>query len=167
MLRYDFVAIDFETANQRRASACSIGIAAVRDGRIETHSFLIRPREMHFDPVNISIHGITPDMVREAPLFGELLPTIRHFLDGEELWAHYAPFDAGVLLALRRAEGLALPAKLNCTCQLARLRLPALPSHRLPVVCAHLGIPLNHHDAASDAEACARIVLALNRRAPP
>ncbi|MFA5187667.1 MAG: exonuclease, partial [Patescibacteria group bacterium] len=31
---------------------------------------------------------------------------------------------------------------------------------KLPDVCRRLKIPLNHHDAASDAEACARIVMA-------
>jgi len=35
-----------------------------------------------------------------------------------------------------------------------------LPSARLPAVCAHLGIPLDHHNAISDAEACARIAIA-------
>ena len=28
------------------------------------------------------------------------------------------------------------------------------------LICRHLGIPLNHHDPASDADACTRIVLA-------
>jgi len=30
----------------------------------------------------------------------------------------------------------------------------------LPDVCRHLGLPLQHHNALSDAEACANIVLA-------
>jgi DNA polymerase-3 subunit epsilon len=34
-----------------------------------------------------------------------------------------------------------------------------LPSNKLNLVCEHLNIPLQHHDALSDAEACARIVL--------
>jgi DNA polymerase-3 subunit epsilon len=37
---------------------------------------------------------------------------------------------------------------------------------RLDCVCQALGIPLVHHKAESDAEACARIVLAA-RAAPP
>jgi DNA polymerase-3 subunit epsilon len=35
---------------------------------------------------------------------------------------------------------------------------------RLDCVCEALGIPLVHHRAASDAEACARIVLAARRK---
>ena len=44
-----FVAIDFETANQRSDSACAVGLTAVRGGRIEVaQSFLIRPLASHF-----------------------------------------------------------------------------------------------------------------------
>lgn len=38
---------------------------------------------------------------------------------------------------------------------------------KLPDVCRHLGIGLRHHDALSDAEACARIVLAAGVALPP
>jgi DNA polymerase-3 subunit epsilon len=44
-------------------------------------------------------------------------------------------------------------------------RVWKLESAKLNVICAHLGIPLKHHDAASDAEACARVVLAARREA--
>ena len=45
----DFVAIDFETANSSRSSACAIGVAVVRDGRVVEHgSTLINP-EADFD----------------------------------------------------------------------------------------------------------------------
>ena len=37
----------------------------------------------------------------------------------------------------------------------------------LPAVCRRLGIGLIHHDAASDAEACARIVIAAASAATP
>ena len=39
-----FVAIDFETANHERDSACAVGLVTGYDGRIErVRSFLIRP----------------------------------------------------------------------------------------------------------------------------
>jgi len=44
--------------------------------------------------------------------------------------------------------------------QVARRAWPGLDSHRLPVLAAHLGIELTHHDAVSDARAAGRIVLA-------
>jgi len=47
----------------------------------------------------------------------------------------------------------------RCTVRLARAVWQLRPT-TLPDVCAHLRIPLRHHDALSDAEACARIVIA-------
>ena len=43
MLR-DFIAIDFETANQEPSSVCSIGVVMVRDGQIvDSFYSLIQP----------------------------------------------------------------------------------------------------------------------------
>lgn len=156
----EFVAIDFETASADRASACSIGIALYGNGRLTTREYLIRPPELRFDRRNIAVHGITPEMVRNAPTFIELFPRIRDYLEAASIWAHYAPFDQGVLNALARHYRVALPIALECTCRLSRRLYPGLPSHSLPIVCGHLGITLTHHNARSDAEACARIVLA-------
>ena len=157
----DFVAIDFETANERRDSACAVAIAIVRGGEIETRSWLLRPPDMRFSPFNIRVHGITPAMVQRAPTWGEAWPEIAPVLAAApELWAHNAPFDAGVLRAVCAMHGLVAPWPLRCTVQLARRHWPGLHCHKLDVVCAHLGIGLRHHDAVSDARACARIVLA-------
>ena len=155
----DFVALDFETANERRDSACSIGISVVRGNEVTTAEFLIRPPEMRFARGNIQVHGITPMMVANAPTFAVLYPRIAPLLARGPLWAHYAPFDQSVLNALATTYGLSLPMGLNCTCKLAKRLLPRLPAHKLNIVCDHLGIAVKHHNAASDAEACARIVL--------
>ena len=41
----DFAAIDFETANGRRTSVCSVGVVVVRGGEVvDTLYSLIRPR---------------------------------------------------------------------------------------------------------------------------
>ena len=56
------LAIDFETANASRSSACSIGYALIENGEIiKNEEVLINPEE-YFDPFNISIHGITEEM---------------------------------------------------------------------------------------------------------
>jgi DNA polymerase-3 subunit epsilon len=73
-----------------------------------------------------------------------------------------------VLRACCEAAGLAMPATpFLCTVKLARQTWQLHPT-KLPDVCRHLNIVLTHHHAASDAEACARIVLAAaaERRAP-
>lgn len=47
----DFVTIDFETANNDRASICSAGIAIINDGKIiGTKYWLIKPSDLWFHP---------------------------------------------------------------------------------------------------------------------
>src|SRR5687767_15705610 len=72
----DFVALDVETANARRGSICALGLVVVENGLItQRHSWLCRPPESigHFDGFNMSLHGITPEMVAGEPLFRERL----------------------------------------------------------------------------------------------
>ena len=59
-----FVAIDFETANHNRNSACEIGLVSVREGLIVAeHRFLIRPPTDEFIPWFTDLHGIAWDDV--------------------------------------------------------------------------------------------------------
>ena len=158
-----FVAIDFETANHERDSACAVGLVTGYDGRIErVRSFLIRPPSTTF--VFTDIHGLRWEDVRGAPTFGELWPTLRAHVDSTAFIAtHNAPFDRSVLQACCALYGIPPPRPpFTCTIQLARSQWNIYPT-RLPDVCRRLGIPLRHHDASSDAEACARIVLAAQR----
>ncbi len=158
-----FVAIDFETANHEPDSACAVGVAVARAGGIEhVESFLIRPPSERF--VFTDVHGLRWEDVSGAPTFGEVWPTLRNRIDGAEFIAtHNAPFDRRVLQACCDRYGFQVPdTPFTCTVQLARSHWGIYPT-RLPDVCRRLGIPLLHHAAASDAEACARIVLAARR----
>jgi DNA polymerase-3 subunit epsilon len=85
-------------------------------------------------------------------------------LDGaRQLVAHNASFDRNVLRACCDAAGLETPAlPFLCTVQVARRTWSLRPAN-LPAVCRFLDIPLNHHDALSDAEAAARIVIAARK----
>jgi DNA polymerase-3 subunit epsilon len=155
-----FVAIDFETADYGRDSACAVGLVRVEGTTVVARATrLIRPPRREF--VFSYIHGITwPDVARE-PDFGAVWRTLSPLLDGAEfLAAHNAAFDHAVLEACCARAGLAPPAiPFTCTVQLARRTWNLRPT-RLPNVCSFLGLPLTHHDAASDAEACAQIVIA-------
>lgn len=128
---------------------------------METVSYLIRPPESWFVAKFIDIHGIHPHMVEDAPDFDELWPIIQHFFQDTTMLAHNAGFDRGVLEGTAAYYELALP-KLDwlCTVQISRRKWPELERHKLNVVCEHLGIELNHHDAGSDALAAAKIYLA-------
>ncbi len=156
------VAIDFETANERRASACSIGLAWIEDGRVvdvETH--LIRPPEMRFAPVNIRIHGITPDMVEDAPEFPEVLAKLRERIGTcDMVLAHNAGFDMSVVRASCDTYELSYPEfDYLCTVKVAQRVWADLGTARLNALGDHLGISFKHHDAGEDAYVCAEVAL--------
>ena len=154
-----FVAIDFETADPGRDSACAVGLVRVVGAEIvrRTH-YLIRPPRPSV-PFSY-IHGITWERVAREPTFAELWPLLERELHGVDfVAAHNAPFDRSVLKACCEAARIAPPAvRFECSMRTARAAWGMYPT-KLPDVCRRLGIPLRHHDALSDAEACARIVL--------
>lgn len=158
-----FVALDFETADYSQDSACSIALI-----RVENHSIVKREHRLIRTPrrdfVFSYLHGITWSQVAPEPTFGELWPVLAPLLDGARfIAAHNASFDANVMRACCLAATLPPPEPpFLCTVKLARKTWNIRPT-KLPNVCAHLGLSLNHHDALSDAEACANIVLAAIR----
>ena len=159
----NFLAIDFETANQSRDSACSLGLVRVEKNKIvhkEVH--LIQPPYRDF--MFTYIHGITWKDVASAPTFQELWKDIASHFEGIDfLVAHNAKFDAGVLKACCERYQITMPTpSFKCTVQVARSQWNIYPT-KLPDVCRHLDIKLNHHEALSDALACAHIMLAANQ----
>lgn len=161
-----FVAIDFETANVSRNSACAVSLV-VSDGVsiVKTYSSLIRPPSLDFQFTYI--HGISAQDVRKAPSYADIHEAvIRHLHGAEFIAAHNASFDSSVLTAVCRHWKLQLPSHpWKCTVKMARQTWGIYPT-KLPDVCRRLGITLQHHDALSDATACARIVLAAVASSP-
>ena len=162
----NFVAIDFETANYAQDSACAVGLVKVVDGRIvDSVAHLIKPPTSEF--MFTYIHGLTWRHVAGAGDFGALWPRIEPWFEGADfLAAHNASFDRGVLGACCATYLIEarLPA-FRCTVTMARRAWNLRPT-KLPDVCRHLGIALDHHDALSDAMACAKIVIAAELSAP-
>lgn len=156
------VAIDFETANEQRASACSIGLAWIEDGRVTgVESHLIRPPEMRFAPVNVRIHGISPGMVQDAPEFPDVLAGLRQRISGcDMVLAHNAGFDMSVMRASCDTYQLAYPEfDYLCTVKVAQRVWADLGTARLNALGDHLGISFRHHDAGEDALVCAEVAL--------
>jgi DNA polymerase-3 subunit epsilon len=156
-----WVAIDFETATREANSACALGLAVVSGGRVtRTESWLIQPPFNEYEYRNTLIHGITPEDTALAPDFAEVWWELAPLLAQGPLLAHNAPFDIRVLRALIASYELTTPAyDYVCTVNLARKAFPRLENHKLNTVCDHCGIALMHHDAASDAAACAQLAL--------
>ena len=156
----NFAAIDFETANHSRDSACAVGVAIVQAGQIlPLKRYLIRPPTPEFSFT--CIHGLTWRDVRDAPTFSQVWKDLFPVLASVNfLAAHNASFDRSVLNACCESYRLRRPAQsFVCTVQIARSIWNIRPT-KLPDVCRRLSISLTHHEAGSDAEVCARIVLA-------
>jgi DNA polymerase-3 subunit epsilon len=153
------VAIDFETADRSADSACAIGIVSIEKGKITKKGYrLIRPPRRHF--VFSYIHGISWADVEAQPTFSAVWDQFVPFWkDADYFLAHNAPFDRNVLTACCSAAGRRPPkVPFICTVRVARSHWNFRPAN-LPTVCTQLGISLKHHDAASDALACASIAL--------
>ena len=155
------MAIDFETANPAADSACALCVIRVdREQITQRMTRLIRPPTSWF--TFTYVHNLTWDHVANEPEFREVWPAMAPLLEGAAfVAAHNAPFDREVLAACCERTGHPMPTHdFLDTVKLARMAWNLRPT-KLPDVCRHLSIPLNHHDASSDAEACARIVLAV------
>jgi DNA polymerase III epsilon subunit-like protein len=98
-----FVALDFETANEQRNSACAIGIAIVESEHVVDSRYqLICPHEFRFSPWNIRIHGITPEHVKGDIAEDPTEENQRRDTDFQQLWSSYqirlAVHDARTLI---------------------------------------------------------------------
>lgn len=159
----DFTAIDFETANNSAASACSVGLVKVRDGRVVDSAYwLIKPPLGHDDFLewNVRIHGIMAVDVADAPLWSEQLHDLQSFAENDTLVAHNAGFDMGVIAAACTASYVPTPSfDYLCSLQVAR-KTYHLDSYKLPVAAMAAGFEdFAHHNALADAQACAAIIV--------
>lgn len=163
----DFTALDFETANHFRGSPCAIGLVKVRDGQvIDEQRWMMRPPvgRDEFSPFNVALHGITPEMVADAPYWHDAVADALDYIEDDVVVAHNAGFDLGVVRYACAAEGIEWPAMdFLCSLVLARRHL-SLPSYSLPFVAQACGVPIqNHHDALDDARAVAGVMSHLAR----
>lgn len=154
-----WAAIDFETATRSRTSACALGVVIVDDGReVARQAWLIRPPANRYEATNVAIHGIHPSSTEHAPGFAQVWAEAMYMIGDRPLVAHNAGFDIGVVRRCCERAGLPLTSHAYfCTVQLARRAFPDLGAWKLPIVAAHVGSELQHHDALSDATACSRI----------
>lgn len=159
----DFIAIDFETANSHRVSACAIGYAKISNCNVvEADGHLIKPIGGHA-PFQSKIHGIKEEHTFDKPYFNDLFPQIRDIFD-YPLVAH-SQFDKQVLNALSDHFCLGLKFDYIDSCAIAKERLPNLHNCKLKTLVKHFGLPtFKHHDAKEDAVACANVFLLLQNQ---
>jgi DNA polymerase-3 subunit epsilon len=157
----EFIAIDFETANPKRVSACALGYVKVSNCEIvETKGYLIKPVGGHA-PFQSKIHGIKDEHTFDKPEFRRLFPEIKDILN-LPLVAH-SLFDKQVLNALSDHFHLELSFEYVDSSSIAREKLPDLKNYKLKTLAKHFRLPaFKHHDATEDAIACAKIFLKLH-----
>lgn len=159
----DFAAIDFETANGRRCSVCSVGVVIVRGGEIVDKFYsLIKPTPNYYNYWTTQVHGLTRKDTDSAPVFPEVWEQIRNRIEGLPLVAHNRPFDESCLKAVFEEYDMEYPGyEFHCTLAASRRHLK-IRSHQLHLSAAACGYVMeNHHHALADAEACAAIALKL------
>lgn len=162
----NFVAIDFETANEKISSVCQVGLAIVKNGQVvDKLSWLVRPPELIFNRFNTYVHGIRLEDVENEPEFNEIWPEIKVYLEGNTVIAHNASFDILVLRSILDIYELEYPScDYCCSVKIAQKIWLDLRKHGLKSLSAYLGIEFNHHDAAEDAFVSAQIVLAAAKK---
>lgn len=169
----NFTAVDVETANDNWGSVCQIGAVRFRDGEeTESRTWLCTPPPglEHFDDVNISIHGITPDDVADASSFADAAAELFDFLGSDTMVAHNAQFDSTALRSGLMKSAAPVPEiRLACSLALARDASRAgvidVANHKLPTVASCIGAEdFHHHEATADARAAGEIVSALAQR---
>ena len=150
----NFTAIDFETAQGYRWSICQVGLVKVENGIITDElNLLVQPPNNYYWDRFIDIHGITPVKTANAPTFDKIWHKIEPFINGQTVVAHNGlAFDFPVLCKTLEYYGLQEPKyEKRCTYKIYRQGLSAL--------CKKQNIPLNHHDALSDARACGELYM--------
>lgn|SRR5699024_3125759 len=158
-----FTAIDFELANADYNSVCAVGIVCVEEGEIVKEFYsLVRPPNNQYMWQATRVHGIKPKHTAEAPSFDIIYKQIAPLLRCRTIVAHNERFDRSVLQTTMRHYNLAyselgLASKWICTSELYKTK--GFVKTKLNICCKIMGISLNHHDALSDARACALLYM--------
>lgn len=148
------IVLDTETTGLDYTKEKIIEFAAVRleNGKIkDTFSTLINP-EQHIRKSSIAIHGITQDMVADAPTEAEILPKIREFIGEYPIVAHNAIFDHSFLNeAYKRVFREKFTNEKIDSQQMFKEIFPDLESHGLVALTEKFHVTMeNHHRAMDD-----------------
>ncbi len=165
---YTFVAFDTETSGAYPLGSDIIEFGAVKwcgGQEVESYQTLLRPREL-LSEFNMSIHGISNEMVAKAPVMSEKIREIHDFMSDAVPMAHHAPFDMGFIAVELETYGLPLlTGPVLCTSLLSRKWIYGVENHKLQTLVKFLNIDGGAaHRALDDARACLRVGLECFKR---
>jgi DNA polymerase III subunit epsilon len=131
------------------------------------HHYLNPQRSSH--PDALKVHGLTDQFLADKPLFAQIAPALRDFIQGAELIIHNAAFDIGFLDAEFKRLGLEpvsqIAGKITDSLLLAREAFPG-KSNSLDALCKRLEVDNTHrslHGALLDAGLLAEVYIRLTR----
>ncbi len=157
---YPVVAFDTETSGPYPIESEIIELGAVKwfkgeiIGQFQT---LLKPSGP-LQPDNIRIHGITNEMVMDAPLMQTQILNFCEFIDDSVLIAHHAPFDLGFLTLDIERAGLKFPNCYHLCTSLISRALLSTSNHKLQTMIKELKlIGGDAHRAYDDAYACFQV----------
>ncbi|MEV7779805.1 DEDDh family exonuclease [Kitasatospora sp. NPDC088351] len=152
-----FAVVDVETTGLGRSDrVISAGVYQLDpDGEVTDHWYtLVNPER---DPGPVWIHGLTDELLADAPTFPQIAGALAERLRGRVLVAHNALFDWNMISREFSRAGLHAPVDQRlCTMVLSRdLRLP-LPNGKLSSLAAYFGVQQRQaHNALDDARVLA------------
>ena len=168
---YDFIAFDTETSGAYPLGSEIVEFGAVkwRGGKeIDRYQTLLRPSKP-MSAFIIGIHGISNEMVEDAPVMKDKISEIRAFLGESILMAHHAPFDLGFVSADLERYKIPFPTNpVLCTSLISRKVIHESANHKLQTLIGVLGLERGSaHRAADDANACLYVGLECMKRIGP
>lgn len=148
------IVLDTETTGLDYTKEKMVEFAAVRleNGKIKDEfQTLINP-EQHIRKSSMAIHGITPEMVADAPTEAEAMPKILDFIKDYPIVAHNAIFDYSFLNeASLRTTGKPITNPRIDSQHMFKEIFPDLESHGLEALTKKFNVDLtNHHRAMAD-----------------
>ncbi len=167
----EMVAFDLETSGAYPIGSEIVEFGAVkwRAGQIvDQYQTLLKPSEP-MSVFNMGIHGITNEMVADAPLIADKISEIKNFIGDSLVMAHHAPFDLGFLAIDFEKNNLSFPSgPVVCTSLLSRKLIPESVNHKLQTLISFLKIEKGTaHRAHDDARACLMVGLECFKRMGP
>jgi DNA polymerase-3 subunit epsilon len=159
---YPIVAFDTETSGPYPLESEIVELGAVKwyQGKvIGQFQTLLKPSKP-MNQENINIHGITNEMVADAPLMADQIGLFHEFIKDSLLIAHHAPFDLGFIAPEFEKAKLPFPTNVLLCSSLISRALLTTTNHKLQTLVKELGlVGGDAHRAYDDAYACLQVFM--------
>lgn len=153
-----YAIVDIETTGGNAGTGSITEIAIViSEGQKIIHSYSSLVNPMQQIPVFIEkLTGISDELVKDAPVFGQIAKEVFELLQDKVFVAHNVNFDYSFVSHQLAQHGFKLQSRKLCTVRLSRKIFQNLPKYSLGQLCRSLGIEIkDRHRAMGDAEATA------------